>query len=72
MKERNYELGRKYSQKLVQGIAAQSPDLVATDCPLSGLRLEKELGRPAFHPIELMNTAYGLLPVRTERESWHD
>jgi glycerol-3-phosphate dehydrogenase subunit C len=64
MKSQNYELGREYAQKLVGEMRDGAFDLVATDCPLAGLRLEQELGVPPRHPVELLNDAYGLPPVR--------
>lgn len=66
MKAANYELGKKYAQKLVGEMRTGNFDLVATDCPLSGLRLEQELGVPPRHPVELLNDAYGLPAVRDE------
>jgi glycerol-3-phosphate dehydrogenase subunit C len=63
MKAQYYELGRKYAQKLVRGLSSQSYDAVASDCPLSGLRIAKELGVECFHPVELLNRAYGLPEV---------
>ncbi|MDH5490850.1 MAG: heterodisulfide reductase-related iron-sulfur binding cluster [Myxococcales bacterium] len=63
MKAQYYELGRKYAAKLIREVRAVPYDHIATDCPLSGRRLEKELGAPALHPIELLNLAYGLPPV---------
>ena len=63
MKAQYYELGRKYAQKLVRGLTSSEYDAVASDCPLSGLRIAKELGVPCYHPIELLNRAYGLPPV---------
>jgi glycerol-3-phosphate dehydrogenase subunit C len=65
MKAQNYNLGRKYAEKLVNELGAGDFDWVATDCPLSGLRLQKELGVPPLHPIELLNVAYGLPAVRS-------
>jgi glycerol-3-phosphate dehydrogenase subunit C len=64
MKAQFYELGRKYAQKLVDGVREVPFDAVATDCPLSALRLGQELGVAPVHPIELLNDAYGLPPVR--------
>ena len=64
MKAQYYELGRKYAQKLVGEMREGAFDVMATDCPLSGLRLEQEVGGSAVHPIELLNDAYGLPPVR--------
>jgi glycerol-3-phosphate dehydrogenase subunit C len=60
MKAQHYELGRQYCQKLVRGLSEESFDALATDCPLSGQRIAGELGTVAFHPIELLNRAYGL------------
>ena len=33
---------------------------VATDCPLSALRIEEGTGRKPVHPIVLLRHAYGL------------
>jgi len=63
MKAQYYELGRKYAQKLARGIENAEPALVVTDCPLSALRIRKETGRPALHPIEALARAYGLTPA---------
>lgn len=60
MKQEFYEMGRRYAAKLVDGMRDAEPDVIATDCPLSGLRLMKELGRDAVHPVELLARAYGL------------
>lgn len=64
MKTQYYDLGRQYAQKLVGEIRDIDFDYVATDCPLSGLRLAQELGVEPRHPIELLNDAYGLPSVR--------
>lgn len=64
MKAQYYELGQKYARKLIAGVREIEYDLIATDCPLSGQRLEQELGAPAVHPIELLNQAFGLAAVR--------
>ncbi|MCC7540175.1 MAG: 4Fe-4S dicluster domain-containing protein [Deltaproteobacteria bacterium] len=60
MKQEFYEMGRSYARKLVDGMSDGDPDVLATDCPLSGLRLTKELGRETVHPIELIARGYGL------------
>jgi glycerol-3-phosphate dehydrogenase subunit C len=62
MKAQYYELGRRYAQKLVRGLSGDY-DAVASDCPLSGLRIAQELGVVCYHPIELLNRAYGLPEV---------
>lgn len=63
MKAQYYELGRQYAQKLVSGMKRVGYDAVASDCPLSGQRLAKELSTQCYHPVELLNRAYGLPDV---------
>lgn len=66
MKAANYETGRRYATRLVQGVEAVEADLVVSDCTLAGLRIVKENGAPVVHPIEALAAAYGLdveLPV---------
>jgi glycerol-3-phosphate dehydrogenase subunit C len=60
MKSQYYELGRKYSRHLLSEIRDVPYTVLATDCPLAGLRLSQELGSEPHHPIELLNHAYGL------------
>jgi glycerol-3-phosphate dehydrogenase subunit C len=60
MKAQYYAMGRKYAQKLVRGIENVEAQLVVTDCPLSALRIQKENGVPALHPMEALAAAYGL------------
>ncbi|HKP55097.1 MAG TPA: heterodisulfide reductase-related iron-sulfur binding cluster [Polyangiales bacterium] len=76
MKAQYYELGRKYAQKMVRGLSSDKFDALVSDCPLSGLRIAKELGTTCYHPIELLNRAYGLpevaaagQPPEAEREA---
>ncbi len=61
MKARHYETGRRYARKLVEGVEEQAAAMVMTDCGMSALRIEKETGRRALHPIEVLAQAYGLL-----------
>ena len=35
---------------------------IATDCPLSALRIEEGLGRRPVHPVVLLHRAYGMAP----------
>jgi len=60
MKARWYEQSLAIAQKLTDRISASGADHVATDCPLSALRIEERTGRPAVHPIVLLHHAYGL------------
>ena len=60
MKAKNYEMGRKYAQKLRRGIEDAEAKLVVTDCPLSALRIQKENGVSPLHPAEALAKGYGL------------
>ncbi len=60
MKARWYEQSLQIAQKLIDRIAASGADHVATDCPLSALRIEERTGHRAVHPIVLLHRAYGL------------
>ena len=61
LKAEHYETGRRYARKLVEGVQTQSADMVMTDCGMSALRIEKETGRRALHPVEVLAMAYGLI-----------
>jgi glycerol-3-phosphate dehydrogenase subunit C len=60
MKARYYELGRKYAQKLVRGIAEGEDEIVVSDCALAARRIEKENRLAVLHPVEAVRDAYGL------------
>ena len=60
MKARFYDESLKICEGLIQAIEDAEPDRVATDCPLSALRIEERTGRKAVHPIVLLRDAYGL------------
>ena len=60
MKARYYDQSLKIAEPLVEGIREMAPDRVATDCPLSALRIEEATGQRASHPVALMRDAYGL------------
>jgi Fe-S oxidoreductase len=60
MKAAWYEASMKVAGKLLQGIREAEPDAVATDCPLSALRILEGTGRRAVHPVVLLRDAYGL------------
>ncbi len=62
MKAQYYEQGRKYAQRLLRGMRDAEPDLYVSDCPLSALRLDKELGIRTMHPVEALAYAYGFGP----------
>lgn len=60
MQARFHEASLKVAAKLLAEVDAAAPDHVATDCPLSALRIEEGTGRKAVHPIVLLRAAYGL------------
>jgi len=60
MKAQWYEQSLEIAKKLTDRIANSGADHVATDCPLSALRIEERTGRRAVHPIVLLHHAYGL------------
>jgi glycerol-3-phosphate dehydrogenase subunit C len=60
MKAANYEMGRKYAQKLVREINDAPEGLVVSDCALAALRIQKETQRRVVHPVEAVSEAYGL------------
>jgi glycerol-3-phosphate dehydrogenase subunit C len=63
MKAKYYEEGVHYSKRLVEAIDDEQPEdgelSVVTDCSLAALRVLKENGRVARHPIVALAEAYG-------------
>jgi glycerol-3-phosphate dehydrogenase subunit C len=60
MQARFHEESMKVARKLLDRLDAAAPDHLATDCPLSALRIEEGLGRKAVHPVVLLRHAYGI------------
>jgi Fe-S oxidoreductase len=60
MQARFHDESMKVARKLLNRIEEFEPDHVATDCPLSALRIEQGTGRKAVHPVVLLHLAYGL------------
>ena len=60
MKSQYYDLGVKYSRKLVRAVDSAEARFVASDCPLASQRITKENRVAVRHPIELLAYAYGL------------
>jgi len=64
MKAAYYDEGRRYARRLADAIEGEregaTPLTVVTDCSLAALRIKKENGLEAKHPIELLAEAYGL------------
>jgi len=59
MKARYYDESLEICSNLMNSIEQAEPDHVATDCPLSALRIKEQTGREAVHPIVLLRDAYG-------------
>jgi Fe-S oxidoreductase len=59
MQARFHDESMKVAEKMFARLRAESFDHIATDCPLSALRIEEGLGRKAVHPILLFRHAYG-------------
>lgn len=64
MKAAYYDEGRRYARRLADAIDNEREDdkpfTVVTDCSLAALRIKKENGTEAKHPVELLAAAYGL------------
>jgi glycerol-3-phosphate dehydrogenase subunit C len=64
MKAAYYDEGRRYARRLADAIDNERDDdepfTVVTDCSLAALRIKKENGAEARHPIEVLAAAYGL------------
>jgi Fe-S oxidoreductase len=60
MKARYYDESLKICKNLTSSLLDVDAEVIATDCPLSALRIEEQTGKPAHHPIVLLRNAYGL------------
>ena len=60
MKAQYYDMGRRYAQKLAQGIEDAEAKIVVTDCSLSARRIEQENRVKPLHPVEALAQAYGV------------
>lgn len=60
MKAQYHALSLKWAKPLLDAVEAPKREIVATDCPLSALRIFQGTGRRALHPVEVLLRAYGL------------
>jgi len=60
MQARFHEESMKVARKMLSRLEEAGADHVATDCPLSALRIEEGMGRKAVHPVVLLRHAYGI------------
>ncbi len=60
MKQQYHDLSMKWARPLLKEVQEPMPDTIATDCPLSALRIQQGTGCEAVHPVVLFAKAYGL------------
>jgi Fe-S oxidoreductase len=60
MQARFHDASLAVAGPMLRRIEESGAQHVATDCPLSALRIEEGTGRKAVHPIVLLRHAYGL------------
>ncbi len=60
MQAKFHDASLQVAKKLLGTLGASGADHYATDCPLSGLRIEEGLHKKAVHPIVLLRHAYGI------------
>lgn len=60
MKREYHDLSVKLAAPLLKDVQEPQPDFIATDCPLSALRIRQGTGREALHPVRIFAKAYGL------------
>jgi Fe-S oxidoreductase len=60
MQARFHDTSMQVARPMLERIREAQPDHVATDCPLSALRIQEGLGVAAVHPVVLLRHAYGL------------
>ncbi len=60
MQARFHQASLAVAEKMLARIDEAGAEHVATDCPLSALRIEEGLGRKAVHPVVLLRHAYGI------------
>ena len=60
LKKEYFDLSLKTGDPLFKMVQEEPPDIVSTDCPLSGLQMEQGTGKKSLHPIQVVHQAYGL------------
>jgi Fe-S oxidoreductase len=60
LKEKYYHLSLKVAEPLLREIREGKPDLTVSDCPLAALQIEQGTGQRPLHPVQVLQTAYGL------------
>jgi glycerol-3-phosphate dehydrogenase subunit C len=60
MQAKFHDASMQVAKKLLDTLGASGAEHYATDCPLSGLRIEEGLHKKAVHPVVLLRHAYGI------------
>ena len=60
MQAKFHDASLRVAKRLLDTLGASGAEHYATDCPLSGLRIEEGLHKKAVHPIVLLRHAYGI------------
>jgi Fe-S oxidoreductase len=67
MKKEFFEESLKVAEGAARKVEAAEPDVVSSDCPLAGLQLKQKTGRTSYHPVRILQAAYGDEPLRSEK-----
>lgn len=60
LKAQFYDESQKVAAKLTEAFRQAHETTACSDCALAGLQIETAADKPPKHPVELLNTAYGL------------
>lgn len=60
MKTEYFPMSMKIGAPVFAAVAAERPDVIATDCPLAGIQIRQGTGQTPRHPIQIVAEAYGL------------
>jgi len=58
MKKEYFNLSMEIGEKLFNELKASEPNMLATDCPLASLQIEKGMGQKPLHPVQILKRAY--------------
>jgi len=65
MKKKNSDFSMQIGENLFREIRLIKPDLVVTPCGTCRIQIEYATGIDTVHPISLLATAYGLMPIHS-------
>jgi glycerol-3-phosphate dehydrogenase subunit C len=67
MKKEFFHESLKVAEGAARKVEAAEPDVVSSDCPLAGLQLKQKTGRTSYHPVRILQAAYGE-PLRSAKD----